>query len=462
MHLTSRLLAASSLLVLTVSTLFLYRRRLLPWLARGRGLNSNSSSSTTTGSKTTAACPDEAAQARRTDLVLLGHLLNSRLVAAGICPPKSGLARIWRTQIVPAAVPEDCSWQLGMTAAIAGLTSAAGQQFNGRVGRIAEHAADGRWQLLVRGAQGIGTVNLRPQNLKAATDLAAVLETWRDIPNRSQVPQEKVAKTDTRALDAVARRDGPRLRELVREGADLAGTNAEGRTALHLVLEMIEDSAGLGGCAVCDDQTEVGAGTAAGAAGEEDDPWSKLLAADGGLPRAPAPRTDELQLLRELLVLSASGEARKDGAKGGVPAHVNARDRHQRTPLHCAVRAGLLEAARLLLQAHGDLTLADSQGNRCLHEAAIRGEAELVELLLPPLPMAQSASPLPGVNERGQGGWTPLGLAARSGNQAVVAALLARGADPDVEAFQGKTPLQIAQCNERSAVAELLLAGRTP
>ena len=42
--------------------------------------------------------------------------------------------------------------------------------------------------------QGVGSVNVRPANLRAPCSVQAVLDAWRLIPNRSQEPrQERVA-----------------------------------------------------------------------------------------------------------------------------------------------------------------------------------------------------------------------------------------------------------------------------
>lgn len=54
-----------------------------------------------------------------------------------------------------------------------------------------------------------------------------------------------------------------------------------------------------------------------------------------------------------------------------------------------------------------------------------------------------------------------MGLAARSGNLAVAEALLAHGADPDAEAFLGKSSLDVARGNGREAMC-VLLSKRTP
>ena len=354
----------------------------------------------------------EAAQARSIDLTLLGHALVNNLVAAGVCPQKSGLARIWQEHIVPRAVPKHGGWELGMTAAITGLTSAAGAKFNGRIGRIAERNADGTWQLLVIGPEGVGTANLKTRNLAAARDIDAVITAWRDIPNRSQVPHaatnDHSSQLAQQALQAVAQSDVGKLRGAIRAGADLSAKDKLGRTALHVALDMLEENTG------------------------------QLESSEDASPAA-----DDIQMIRELLAASDT-------------SHVNAQDRQQRTPLFTAIRDGLHGAAQLLLAAGADPRLPDARGNQCLHEATVKGDMEALRLLLEDGGQQRAAADL---NSRGHGGWTALGLAARSGNLAAAKALLAHGADPALVAFQGKTPLDIARANNRGAMAELLSGG---
>ena len=369
------LYATASIILVTI---YFVRRRMQPQAAQSK-------------MPTSLAAPrlTEAVRARQTDLALLGHHIANQLVADGACPANSGLARIWRSQIMPRAIPTNCGWNIGTTAAIDGLTSKAGSAFNGLVGRISGHTEDGRWEVLVRGPEGIGTANIKPQNLRAATDLRAILTAWRDIPNRSQMPK---ASTDQRALTAVTRRDALEIQALVSAKAELCGTDEKGRTALHVALEMVATR-------LEDD--------------EEDD--------------------EEMALVNALL-----------GAHGD---HVNAPDSQGRTPLLAAVRMGHHEAVRLLLAVGADASACDSIGSS-LHHAT---SADMVPGLL------QGAAPgALDVNGRGKAGWTPLGLAARSGNLAMAEVLLEHGADREVVVFNGKTALDIARANARVALVALL------
>lgn len=141
----------------------------------------------------------EPERARAIDLSLLGHLLAARLAADGVLAQRSQFARLWNQHVVPQALSEGAEWRLGMTSRIGGLTSA--KAFNGRIARISSRTpSDGRWELLVVGPDGIGTVNLKPANLMAPMDLADVIEAWRSIPNASSLPAAHEPKASTVCL----------------------------------------------------------------------------------------------------------------------------------------------------------------------------------------------------------------------------------------------------------------------
>jgi ankyrin repeat protein len=60
------------------------------------------------------------------------------------------------------------------------------------------------------------------------------------------------------------------------------------------------------------------------------------------------------------------------------------------------------------------------------------------------------------VDGQGAGGWTPLGLAVRVNNTAVVDVLLAKGAWAEQKMKTGKSPLDIARINNRVAIIEAI------
>lgn len=101
------------------------------------------------------------------------------------------------------------------------------------------------------------------------------------------------------------------------------------------------------------------------------------------------------------------------------------------------------------LVEHAEVSVRDEHGNTILHHAALRGDAEAVELLL-----ARGADP--GATNNAQA--TPLHYGIRS--ERIVRALLARGAPVDPVSDAGVTPLLGAvACGDSFGVARQLIAG---
>jgi len=137
-------------------------------------------------------------------------------------------------------------------------------------------------------------------------------------------------------------------------------------------------------------------------------------------------------------------------------ADPNVRDSEQRSALHIALdfeddRGGIdLEMCELLLKHRADPSLGSHEigmTNSCLHAAAINKDYEVVRLLL--RHGAPHSAP-------GKGGWTPIAIAARGGASAIVAELLAAGADPDVPTPCGKSLRELAVINKKDGVIEVL------
>ena len=138
-------------------------------------------------------------------------------------------------------------------------------------------------------------------------------------------------------------------------------------------------------------------------------------------------------------------------------ANPNVRDLEKRTALHLALdfegdRRGVdLPLAEILLKSGADASLGSCEiglANTCVHAAVAANEPDALRLLL-----KYAAAPLHSVP--GKGGFTPLGLAARTGAAACVPPLLEAGADPDAPTPMGKSARELAQINKRQKVLEL-------
>ena len=131
-------------------------------------------------------------------------------------------------------------------------------------------------------------------------------------------------------------------------------------------------------------------------------------------------------------------------------ADANGVDLDQQTPLHVAIMGGLHEVAALLIAAKADLSLgckAFGKNNTALHQAVLLRDVPMIKLL------TDNGAVVDAV---GRDGWTPLGLAVRSGATAIAKVLLEARANPNAVSGQGKTPLEIATINKKQSIVELL------
>ena len=124
-------------------------------------------------------------------------------------------------------------------------------------------------------------------------------------------------------------------------------------------------------------------------------------------------------------------------------ADANACDYQRHTPLHVAISGDLCEVAELVCtHANVDLSEASGQNETALHFAVMRGNCRMIRLL------AEHGAQVDSLGRDGIGnGWTPLCLAARSGDSDAARALIASGANVHATSSNGKTALDIAIIN---------------
>src|SRR5471032_2937117 len=119
------------------------------------------------------------------------------------------------------------------------------------------------------------------------------------------------------------------------------------------------------------------------------------------------------------------------------------------SPIADAAMQGNKEAVRSLLKQAADVNAAHGDGMTALHWAAMKDDAELAQTLL-----------FAGANVKATtriGAYTPLILAARNGNAAVMAPLLKSGAEVNGPTANGTTPLMFAAASGSVDAVRLLI-----
>ncbi len=107
------------------------------------------------------------------------------------------------------------------------------------------------------------------------------------------------------------------------------------------------------------------------------------------------------------------------------------------------------DGVRALLKQAVDVNAAQGDGMTALHWAAMNGDTELAQLLVYAGANVKATTRL--------GGYTPLAMASKSGNSAVVEVLLKAGADPKGAALDGLTPLMMAAWSGDVSSVKLLI-----
>ena len=245
---------------------------------------------------------------------------------------------------------------------------------------------------------------------------------------------EAVARCDVRKAEQL-------VEKLVRKGASLSEADAKGRTPLHVALEQLQEAAEEESAAAED----LKATTEETRAGESPmmAPTSMAMAREGTTQAAQGPSSaDWLVMVSRLLHHQTD---------------LNALDDDGHAPIHIAVRAGLHEVTRSLIDAGADPTLL-RKGRSTLQQATIQRDTQMTTMLLDAAKAScgRSKALVEYVDCIGPDGWSALGLAARAGDVTIVSALLDAGADRAAVMRTGKTALDIARLNKRSSVVTLL------
>jgi ankyrin repeat protein len=258
------------------------------------------------------------------------------------------------------------------------------------------------------------------------------------------------AGADQRLVQAAARADIAAVRVLLRERADVNGTDADGSTALHHAV-WADD------LAMTDELIKAGANVAA----------------------------TNVFRITPIYIATENGNAAIARRLLAAGADVNTTDSTGDTLLMAAVRAGNRDLVQLLLERGAEVNAAEPDLGHTALMYAVRGDdAGLVSLLLargaaieastrvgakpavrPPgagggshgVGIVRSGVPPQGEQLPTPGGMTPLLFAARAGALAAAEALVAAGAKLNTADPNGMTPLMMAITNGQLDVARLLV-----
>ena len=243
------------------------------------------------------------------------------------------------------------------------------------------------------------------------------------------------AGADARLTDAVKRGDLQTVRSLVQRRANVAGTEADGTTALHWAAR---------GSHLDIARELVKAGAPVSASTRY-----------GVTPLALAAETGSLPMV-DLLV--------------GAGANVNAASPDGETVLMIAARTGVLEVVDRLLAAGADVQARETfRGETALMRAAAENHAAVVTRLAKAkadLDVRSKHLEYPNIREDfstmvftaiPRGGFTALMFAAREGGLEAARALIDAGANLDVADPEGTTALVIAIINAHYDLAALLV-----
>lgn len=160
----------------------------------------------------------------------------------------------------------------------------------------------------------------------------------------------------------------------------------------------------------------------------------------------------------------------------GNGADVNHRGKDDMTPMNYAALTGYTNCVKLLMDYGGDVNIPDNQGFTPLTTAVCNGFNDIVELLLEhpqisvDMPARMDNQVLLGVAEKkgvqeqvstlinGKSlEMTPLHVAVVTGNREVVKRLLAKGANPSIEAAEGVNAFTLALAMGHGEIHDVLM-----
>lgn len=134
------------------------------------------------------------------------------------------------------------------------------------------------------------------------------------------------------------------------------------------------------------------------------------------------------------------------------PSPVTASGNDEHTAVMVAARDGLVRSLKLLMDQGGDQTIPDHYMKAIpLHKAAYNGRADVIRLL------ADYPGFLETLNAQGpNNGYTPLHDAVWHGHVEAAKVLIEAGADTELKAFDGQTPLDLAKEYHYQEIVDLL------
>jgi ankyrin repeat protein/serine/threonine protein kinase len=215
-------------------------------------------------------------------------------------------------------------------------------------------------------------------------------------------------------LEASEKGDVEKVKELLKEGANINAKNKFGYTPLHVVADR-------GHIEIVKLLIEHGADVNA-----KDNIF-------GHTPLHKAAYNGHIEIVKLLIEHGADVNA-KDIIIGV-------------TPLHYAAYKAHIEIVKLLIEHGADVNAKDTVGFTPLHDAAGVGYINVVKLLI-----EHGAD----VNAKTNYGWTPLHLAASECHIEVARLLLEHGADPNIKNNEGKTVIDLALEKGYSDIVKLI------